>query len=38
MMMLISAVSTEKENVTLKMEGLKSEECFIYFQVIRNSL
>lgn len=33
-MRLISAVSTEKENVILKMKGLKNEECFIHFQVM----
>lgn len=38
MMKLISVVLTEKENVTLKMKGLKSEERFIYFQVIHKSL
>lgn len=37
-MKLISVVLTEKESVTLKMKGLKSEEHFIYFQVIHNSL
>lgn len=37
-MKLISAISTEKANATVRVEGLTSEEHFIYFQVMHNSL